>query len=339
MNEIIIALIVSSISLIILLQRDKLSKKYGFYDNPRRELKKIHKYPISNIGGLVCLIPFLISIVLSFLYEDLFTKRYLIVIFFSSLGFYFLGRLDDIENIPANRKFLAFTLIFLFLFPLEPGLLVYNIHFKYLDTSIVLNAQGNTYPIFFTLFCIFLFYNASNFIDGINGLYGSTIIFWLVFLFFVNDKYSVISITIIFSLILFLYFNLQNKIFLGNSGNSFISCFVASLYIFSYNNFGNLYCDQVFFAFLIPGFDTLRVSIVRLINKKSPFYGDNNHLHHFVVKKIGPKYSWFLILILILAPIVFLEKTENFFLSLFFAIFIYFITLFFFNSPKKSKFN
>ena len=87
--SILLTIIISSISLVILIQTKNLSKKYNFFDNPASETKKIHKYSISNIGGLSCLIPFLISLIISFYFEDFFSKKYLIVIFASSFFYFF----------------------------------------------------------------------------------------------------------------------------------------------------------------------------------------------------------------------------------------------------------
>ena len=87
--KIFITILVSSLSLVILNQRKNLSEKYNFLDNPETESKKIHKYSISNIGGVSCLIPFLISIIISFYLEDFFSKKYLIVIFASSFFYFF----------------------------------------------------------------------------------------------------------------------------------------------------------------------------------------------------------------------------------------------------------
>ena len=106
---------------------------------------------------------------------------------------------------------------------------------------------------------MFIFYNASNFIDGVNGLYASTIIFWLASLIVLTKIFSIIFIIIIISLLIFLYFNLKNKVFFGNSGNAFLTCFVGSAYIFGYNKFNNIYCDEILFLFLIPGLDTIRL--------------------------------------------------------------------------------
>ena len=66
MTTFLLVSIISLLSLVILLQTKNLSKKYNFIDNPASEVKKIHKIPVSNIGGLACLMPFLISITISF---------------------------------------------------------------------------------------------------------------------------------------------------------------------------------------------------------------------------------------------------------------------------------
>ena len=323
MITLIIALFISTFALIILFQIKTISKRYGFYDNPAKGQNKIHKYPISNMGGLACLIPILISIVITFFIDTSFSKKFLLIIFISSIGFYSLGRLDDIKNLSPNKKILFFCLIFLFFFPLEENLIIKELRFKYIGLYLDLGD----YSIFFTLFCIFLFYNASNFIDGINGLYGTTIVFWLFVLIFITGNSPLIITTTIFSLLYFLIFNFKNMVFIGNSGNSFITCLVASFYIFFYNSFENIYCDEIFLAFFIPGLDTVRLSIERLIKKRSPFSGDNQHLHHLILKKTKIITAYTIEVSLIITPFILLLFTKNFYYSLIIPFLIYLIML------------
>jgi len=330
--NILLAIIISSISLVILIQTKNLSKKYNFFDNPASEAKKIHKYPISNIGGLSCLIPFIISLISSLFIEDYFSQKYIFAITISSFFYFFLGRFDDLKNISPGVKFICFVFIFLFLYPLEPNLIVNDLRFKYIDLIIPLNS----YSIYFTLFCLFIFYNASNFIDGINGLYASTIIFWLTSLMVLTKIFSIIFIITIISLLIFLYFNLKNKVFFGNSGNAFLTCFVGSAYIFGYNKFNNIYCDEILFLFLIPGLDTIRLVLERLIKGKSPLEGDKRHLHHIILKISKYELVWIINLLIIFFPIIILKISTNFYFSLIISIIIYFMLIFFL--PKKSKF-
>ena len=71
----------------------------------------------------------------------------------------------------------------------------------------------------------------------------------------------------------------------------------------------------------IPGIDMLRLFIVRLINKKNPFKGDNNHLHHILNKSFGEKKAAIYIFLLIVFSIIL--SFFNFFLSLLSMIIIY----------------
>ncbi len=332
MTTILIALVISSLSLVVLLQTNILSKKYNFIDNPALEIKKIHKIPISNIGGLACLIPFLLSVTISPFIEEYFSKKYLLIIFFSSILYFFLGRYDDLKNVAPNIKFLCFIFIFLFLYPFEPYLIINNLNFKYFDWTIDL---GN-YGIFFTLFCMFLFFNASNFIDGVNGLYASTIIFWVLSLFFLAKSFSIIFFVIIFALLIFLIFNLNNKVFFGNSGNTFLTCFIGSSYIYTYNNYSNIYCDEIFILFLIPGLDAARLTFERLFKGKSPLQGDNRHLHHLILSVSNKKIVWLINLLIIILPFICLKITENFKYSFAIAFIIYAVLIFIL--PKKFKF-
>jgi len=325
---IIIAIILSSITIAILYNKDLLSKRFNFLDNSIGSNRKIHKNKISNIGGCACLIPILIALLITGFIpnEYIFSKKYILIAIITSISFFFLGRIDDLKDLTPNRKFLTFCFLFLFFYPLEPNLIVHQINFKYLNINLILN----NYSIFFTLFCMFVFFNTSNFIDGVNGLYASTMLFWLLFLIFKIKTFPLIILTIILCLIFFVFYNLNNKVFMGNSGNAFITCLIGSLYIYLYNKTENIFCDEIFIVFLIPGIDALRVSIERIWSGKSPFEGDKNHLHHFIFKKFNQKYTWIVSLFLNVSPLLILVISNNFWISICLSMVLYTFTYYFF---------
>lgn len=325
--KLIIAIILSSITFVILFNQHLLSKKLSFFDYSNNN-RKIHSKKISNIGGLSCLIPILISFIIISLIpnENLFSKKFIVISLITSISFFFLGRIDDLKDLAPSRKFLAFCFIFLFFYPLESNLIITELSFKYLNLNLILN----NYSIFFTLFCMFVFFNTSNFIDGVNGLYASTILFWISFLLLKINIYPLIILTIIFCLLIFTFFNLKNKVFMGNSGNAFITCLTGSLYIYLYNKTEVIYCDEIFIVFLIPGIDALRVSMSRLFHGKSPFQGDKNHLHHFIFKKFKQKYTWSICLFLNILPILILLISNSFWTSFCVGLFLYISTYFLF---------
>jgi UDP-GlcNAc:undecaprenyl-phosphate GlcNAc-1-phosphate transferase len=319
--KILISVCLSLITLILISYRKKFEKRYNFLDNPAVFNRKIHKKLTSNIGGLACLIPFLIAISLSFVYENLYTKKFLIISFLSSSLLFFLGKIDDDRNIRATKKIFLLIAFFFLLYTNEPNLIVNIIQFKYHEKKFFLSVSS----VYFTFFCLFIFYNTCNFIDGYNGIFASLIIFWILYLIIFSKLISIILLTLLFSLIIFLYFNLRNIVFIGNSGNIFISYFVGSYFIYDYNSFQLIFCDEIFLLFLIPGIDTVRVVIERLIKRKSPFLGDKIHIHHLLESKVNEKYLWIIILLATTLPIIFLKLLENFILTIFIGFFIYYL--------------
>jgi UDP-GlcNAc:undecaprenyl-phosphate GlcNAc-1-phosphate transferase len=190
-----------------------------------------------------------------------------------------------------------------------------------------------------TTFCLLLLINAFNMSDGINGLAHSISILWLIILmalFNLNVTFYFITLIIFLSFI----FNYQGKYFLGNSGSLFISSFIGLLTIYLYNSSLNsknlLSVEKVILIFLIPGLDMLRLFIIRLSNKKSPFLGDLDHFHHLLISNLPLYKTIIYYLLLILWPFIFLEfyKIKYFFIFLLQSIiFLFFVSLF-----KNSKF-
>jgi UDP-GlcNAc:undecaprenyl-phosphate GlcNAc-1-phosphate transferase len=177
--------------------------------------------------------------------------------------------------------------------------------------------------------------------DGINGLAHSISILWLIILmalFNLNVTFYFITLIIFLSFI----FNYQGKYFLGNSGSLFISSFIGLLTIYLYNSSLNsknlLSVEKVILIFLIPGLDMLRLFIIRLSNKKSPFLGDLDHFHHLLISNLPLYKAIIYYLLLILWPFIFLEfyKIKYFFIFLLQSIIFLFLVSLFKNSKFKN---
>ena len=151
----------------------------------------------------------------------------------------------------------------------------------------------------FTIFVFLVIVNSYNFIDGIDGLaIFETIktIFFIEYLSVENSPIYMLGIIIISLIIPLLYYNFkkQHKIFLGDAGSLLLGTFI-SIYIFNIFNENyvfknNFNINKGFFSMILlayPLIDLLRVFIIRIYNKKSPFIADKNHIHHkilYVVK-------------------------------------------------------
>jgi UDP-N-acetylmuramyl pentapeptide phosphotransferase/UDP-N-acetylglucosamine-1-phosphate transferase len=159
---------------------------------------------------------------------------------------------------------------------LDSSLVVSRISFSFSKDLFYLQP----YEIFFTILCFLLFMNAFNMYDGINlqsGLY--TIYIFIIFFIFTANYFFLI---VLIPLVTFLYLNSKNKIFLGNSGSYLIGFLISYFIIKIFNNFNNITSDKIFLLMLMPGFDMLRLFVVRLLKKKNPFAPDNDHFHHLL---------------------------------------------------------
>ena len=146
---------------------------------------------------------------------------------------------------------------------------------------------------FTTVFVFLVIVNAFNFIDGIDGLAISFAIFSILGFEYLNEsnQLTLLNTICIGSLIPLYYFNFkkENKIFLGDAGSLFLGSLLAL------NTFHFLDANQVVrngnrvllsvAVLLYPLIDLLRVFIIRISKKKSPFIADKKHIHHYLLNK------------------------------------------------------
>ena len=214
------------------------------------------------------------------------------------LGFY-----DDFNDITAFHKYIILTFLV--------SMLVYSSYLSDSGFDIISNLNGflgiyKLGPVLsfvFTCFVYLSIMNAINLTDGIDGYLGIfSISFFLSFLLtnHLNGFYTLnsISVIIIASSAIFLRYNFSKKgkkLFVGDAGSLFIGFWMAYFLIhyISTANYAN--AVDVFSINLenipviaisiisIPVLDTLRVMLVRILNKKSPFSADRNHLHHILL--------------------------------------------------------
>jgi UDP-N-acetylmuramyl pentapeptide phosphotransferase/UDP-N-acetylglucosamine-1-phosphate transferase len=91
---------------------------------------------------------------------------------------------------------------------------------------------------------------------------------------------------------------------LGDNGSLVLGFIISYLSVKNYNYEVIKYADDIFISMMIPGFDMLRLFIVRYLNKKNPFYPDRQHIHHILIKKNNLKKTTLIIFGLCLFPIL-----------------------------------
>lgn len=265
-----------------------LYKRFKILDFP--EKRKIHKTPIPLSGGLAAYLTITVLIAYIFMSYLSFTS----VIFFFYIvvtSLYFLGLADDLYQLNANKRiFLSMIIYIIFL---TQNIFSDNDHFFLIDiiniNTLELNLQLNLFQsIVLTIFCILSFQNAMNMIDGVNGL--SSTIFIIINLFILyyslDSNYIEFNKALLIFLFIFFIFNMNSKLFLGESGIYILTFLTSILLIYCYKK-EFIILEQVILLLLIPGLDMIRVTLSRLKRKIKVSKPDKNHLHHLIIKKFS----------------------------------------------------
>ena len=319
------------INLILFLCHYRISKVYNLYDYPDKK-RKLHTYPIPLLGGIFIILNFLLFYLFDIFYLISTNNSFFLslnnnlIFFIVSLSFFFLGYFDDKYKLSPNVKLLSTILLLLLATFLDRDLLLTKIRFTFYSKEIFL---GNySYPV--TVICFLLFINAFNMLDGINGQAATYAIY--IFLIFIFNKILInFSFILIIFLLFFLILNFKNKSYLGDSGSILLGCIISYLFIKSYNVDTKFYADEIFLIMSIPGYELLRLAIKRIIDKKHPFYADNNHIHHLIINKFNLAKSYLIIQVLLVFPYFFYLLLNNFFYSLFLSLAIYSLCIYFFS--------
>ena len=249
--------------------------------------RSTHKTKATKSGGIsVFLTLFIYSLYFYLNQIDLFDFSLLI-----PLGIMFIvGVYDDFYNADFKLKFFLQIIVAKIL--IDQGLIIDNFY-GVLGLNEIPRLAGQI----FTIFVFLIIVNAFNFIDGIDGLAITEtikVILLVEFLSIESTQFFSLGTLIILSLLPIYYFNFKKdyKVFLGDAGSLFLGTLIA-IYLLHvlgedfvlkpYYKVNKPLLSMALIAY--PLVDLLRVFIIRVYNKRSPFNPDQNHLHHILIKK------------------------------------------------------
>jgi UDP-N-acetylmuramyl pentapeptide phosphotransferase/UDP-N-acetylglucosamine-1-phosphate transferase len=284
-QSILLSFFICYISLPVIIAIADIKK---LYDEPSQ--RKVHFVPVPSLGGVGIFASVLITISCFVSFSLNPELQYL---FASSLILFFIGLKDDLLVISPFKKFAGqFLAVFIMVYK---GNFVINSFYGFLGV----NELGPILSTVFTFMTMLMIINAFNLIDGVNGLAGimgliSCSFFGITFYIADQGAYSILSFSVAAALVAFLKFNwTPAKIFMGDTGSLFLGL-VNSILVIKFINLGAIRNEYVSISsnalvglavLFIPLIDTLRVFVVRILNKKSPFYSDVNHIHHLLLRK------------------------------------------------------
>ena len=280
-----VAFIITFLAIPVIMQ---VAEKKKLYDIP--DERKLHTRLVASLGGVGIFAGFILASLLSIQVQLNFEFQYF---FAAGIVIFFLGLKDDLMILSATKKFIGQIIAASILIHLG------GIRLDSMYGLFGFEQLPEGFGLALSYLTIIVVMNSSNLIDGVDGLASSLgILSMLVFgsYFFAVDMqaYALLSFSMAGSLIAFLIFNHHPaKIFMGDSGSLMIGLINSILVI----KFINIAHDPsvivpvtssvaIGFAILIvPLLDTLRVFSIRIINGRSPFTPDRNHVHHLLLDR------------------------------------------------------
>jgi len=258
------------------------AKKIGATDQPSE--RKIHKVPIPRLGGMAIFGGLAIAICLTLLYGKLFhthiDQKLIHGIFYGSLIVFLIGVVDDFHSLPAWFKLVGQVVAALV-----------TIHYK-VEISFFGNPWGGIVELGFWTLPITVFWlvgvtNATNLIDGLDGLASGVISIASIALFVValrthQIESAIFLIALSGATLGFLRYNFfPAKIFLGDSGSYTLGFVLAAATIAGVLKTTLVVALVLPFLILgVPIYDTASAIYRRIKHKRPVFQPDKEHLHH-----------------------------------------------------------
>ena len=269
-----LGVILAEILLFILAMSWSKNKRFSDYQG----IQKIHENQISRLGGL-CL---LVALFIAFLFHPFMIERSMIMgLFLTFTPILVITFFEDIHMhlSPYYRMLMMVLATLLLLFTTLKTL-------PELSMPAIGSVLNLPYilPIFYTLFLVALM-NGMNFIDGVNGLLSVTVIsafFGLGLMAFIVNDTDFLTMVIFFTLpwLIFLLFNYPlGKIFAGDVGAYWSGWVLGALCIDFFAKHQELLTWSVLLIVFYPLMEVTFSVFRKIIQKKSPFHPDANHLH------------------------------------------------------------
>ena len=258
-------------------------------DNPNA--RSSHKNDIPTLGGIT----FYISLIVCMFFIQVYDIANIGFNIIAALTILFIAGLkDDLVILSVRAKIFSQLLAITFLL-MNTDIHIYSLYGFFGIAKIPL-----WFTIGFSYFTMLSIINAYNLIDGIDGLASMLgilmfSIFGLVFYSLQLYFYFLICVIPIGFLVAFLRYNLSNskKIFMGDTGSMIIG-FLIGLLCLRFLSLSPMQLEKIHIQpenlllltlaiISVPFIDTLRIVVIRFLNKKSLFKPDRNHVHHILI--------------------------------------------------------
>lgn len=268
----------------------KIAKKKGFVVRPNKRMS--HTGEVPNIGGLNICFSFLLSYML-FEFGQMEQNQFFLI---GVLAIMAVGFIDDVLILTPTAKLLGETLAGIAMIGFA------DLRITHLHGLFGINEIGIIPSYLISLFVLIAIINSINLIDGVDGLAsGLGMLYCAFFAIWFGmageQAWSVLAICLIGALAVFFIYNVfgsRGKIFMGDSGSLLLG-YMLTAFVFRFCEMNAyhlipewLHMDAApavaICVLTVPIFDTIRVSITRIKQHRSPFQPDKNHIHHLLLR-------------------------------------------------------
>lgn len=268
----------------------RIAKAKGFVVRPNKRMS--HTGEVPNIGGLNICFCFMLTYLL-FEYDQLNQSQFFLIGLFAIMA---VGFIDDVLVLTPMAKLLGEILAGIALIGFA------DMRITHLHGLFGINEMGVVPSYLVSMFVLIAITNAVNLIDGVDGLAsGLGMLYCLFFATYFHlageTNWSILAICMIGALAVFFIYNVfghRKKIFMGDSGSLLLGYLLtAFVFRFCEVNAYHLVPDPLHMSaapavaicvLTIPIYDTIRVSLTRIKQHRSPFLPDKNHIHHLLLR-------------------------------------------------------
>ncbi|MCO6478492.1 MAG: undecaprenyl/decaprenyl-phosphate alpha-N-acetylglucosaminyl 1-phosphate transferase [Phaeodactylibacter sp.] len=266
-----------------------IAREKNLCDEPSE--RSSHTISTPSLGGIGIFSAAIFSIVLWTPFRDFGNLQYILCAF---IIVFLIGVKDDISPISPYNKIIGQAL--------AASILIFKSDIMLRGFYGFLGFHAglpSAVYIALTLLAILMVINAFNLIDGINGLAGSigalicgTLGCW--FFYVERVEFAVVAFTIVGAIIAFLKYNYSPaRIFMGDSGSLLVGTasvilaikFIDMNYFMEAGQKGKIMASPAVAIgiMILPLYDTVRVSVTRILRGKSPLLADRRHIHHLLI--------------------------------------------------------
>jgi UDP-GlcNAc:undecaprenyl-phosphate GlcNAc-1-phosphate transferase len=262
----------------------------GWIDQPAAG-RHIHRHPVPRIGGLAIFVAF--GATLGTFLASLHVLRIaapfhvesVLGILAAALVVLGMGLFDDLRQLGPWQKFLIESLAAVLLY-----LDGFGVH--RLATFTGERILQPWVSLLLTVFWVLLITNAFNLIDGLDGLAAgsalfSTVIMFVISLVTASPLVSLLTIILAGAILGFLRYNFHPaSIFLGDSGSLFIGFVLSAVALAGSQKSTTMIAVAIPVVSLgLPILDVLLSVARRFLSAKPLFCGDDDHIHHKLLKR------------------------------------------------------